>query len=112
MSPTVGAMIFCGLALAAFVWHENTPDRIRQKNAEAVAAAKDYEPRFYKSSGDGCRVYRFKESSSGRWIYFTRCEGDRTSTRTTWQECRLVGKVTVCSDESQTVESIPKEQQK
>jgi hypothetical protein len=52
---------------------------------------------------DGCKVYAFE--AGARWHYFTRCPDSRTSTESTWEECRMVGKVRHCDQKSETIDA-------
>lgn len=47
-----------------------------------LQGAADLQPRVIREV-DGCKVYAFKSSAEGRWHYFTRCPGERTTTDTT-----------------------------
>lgn len=51
---------------------------------------------------DGCKVYAFLAAE--RYHYFTRCPNERTTTDSSWEECRQSGKVRSCTTKTEQIE--------
>ncbi|GAB2471698.1 hypothetical protein GCM10027082_23970 [Comamonas humi] len=91
------AVIFGVYSCSTSDWHaarerERVADRLQEQT-----------PHLFRDSPDGCKVFRFKAEE--RWQYYTRCPDGKVSTQTNWQECRLVGKVSSCTNKSRTIET-------
>ena len=61
----------------------NNDDAVERRRTAAAQEEAQRQPYVIRRV-DGCEVYTFKEQ--GRWHYFTRCPGSRTSTDTTHVE--------------------------
>ncbi len=74
----------------------------QRKKQEADELQRSRQTPHVIREADGCKVYAFE--SGGRFHYFTRCPESRTTTESTWEECRMVGKVQTCDQKSETIE--------
>ena len=95
------------IAAAAMFWFGvdalfNSDFHKRRVAAEQKRVAEEQKPRLFSQDGE-CAVYTFK--GGDRWQYFTKCKNASSSTTTTWEECRMVGKVRQCTPRSITVDA-------
>lgn len=98
-------VICCIVVFGLVVWGitscENSEFMQRTRKEQADRELREQTPRVIREA-DGCKVYTFK--SGDRYHYFTRCPESRTTTDSSWQECRMVGKVNQCETKSESIE--------
>lgn len=75
-----------------------------ERRAKAAAERREQTPHVVREA-DGCKVYAFK--SEGRHHYFTRCPDSRTTTESSWEECRTSGKITHCETKTENIGEQP-----
>ena len=97
-------------SIPACIWSvEMSPEAKARKQADAERRVEESKPRKV-SEANGCEVWTFKPVD--RWLYFTRCGMDKTSTINSCDECRSVtsGKTTrtECTPHSMTITMAPK----
>jgi hypothetical protein len=112
MKPLYVISLAFGCLASVIYWDINSETRIAERKAEADQKEADKRPRKVNEA-NGCEVWAFKPTD--RWLYFSRCANDKTSTINTWDECRSVnsGKVsrTECTPHSLTITQVPKQRQ-
>lgn len=74
----------------------------QQKRQRAEREWREQTPHVIREA-DGCKVYAFKPGD--RYHYFTRCPDSRTSTESSWEECRQSGKTRGCETKTETIEA-------
>lgn len=73
----------------------------QQKRERAERERREQTPHVIREA-DGCKVYAFK--SGDRYHYFTRCPDSRTTTESSWEECRQSGKQRTCETKTESIE--------
>lgn len=106
-------LLACGALVSVLTWWDiSSPTQVEKRQTEAAQKEADKRPRKVNEA-NGCEVWAFKPTD--RWLYFSRCGSDKTSTINTWDECRTVnsGKTTrtECTPHSMTITMAPKQRQ-
>lgn len=73
----------------------------RDERERAEKERREQTPHVIREA-DGCKVYAFK--SGDRYHYFTRCKNSKTSTESSWEECRQSGKTRTCETKTETID--------
>lgn len=73
----------------------------RDQREQAESERREKTPHVIREA-DGCKVYTFK--SGDRYHYFTRCNNSKTSTESSWEECRQAGKTRTCETKTETID--------
>lgn len=101
MKPWLITFAIAGLLIFGVHSCEQSEWNQQQKRQHAERERREQTPHVIREA-DGCKVYAFK--SGDRYHYFTRCPDSRTSTESSWEECRQSGKTRTCETKTEAIE--------